>query len=136
MNSRTKIILLIIISVLAVMFSISLFKSLTDTGFYVSTREMDTKLDDKEKLIRFEIDESAQYPYQAILNFEGYINGKGILSFGTSDSSIYVSDTIDSDFKINYRSDLYADWCIIKYIPISATNGQVKIKCEILSHKK
>ena len=128
MNSRTKITLLIFISALAIMFSIASYNNFQDSGFYVSTRKIDTILDDEEKLIHFKIDELAQYPHQAILNFEGHIDGVGIIGFGVSDSAIFVSDTIEGDFKLSYRSDLYSDSCIVKYSPISANNGSISIK--------
>jgi hypothetical protein len=71
------------------------------------------------------------------LTMSGEINGSGILKIGINDSIYYRTDTISDKFLIDYKSmDWYDENCVIKYEPISAAKGNLKIECIIYSSKK
>ncbi|PVY40257.1 hypothetical protein C8E01_108151 [Pontibacter virosus] len=95
------------------------------------------KLDDRAKETFIVIDKQAIHPNSMELRMTGSLNGQGILKFGWSDSSYYRSDTINGDFNIYFeRLDWYSDTCFFKFEPLSATNGDLKIECEIFSSRK
>ncbi|WP_266203490.1 hypothetical protein [Pontibacter kalidii] len=83
------------------------------------------------------IDEQATYPNSMELKMTGTINGHGLLKFGWSDTSFYRSDTLRDDFNIHYeRLDWYSDTCYFKYVPLTATKGDLNIDCKIFSSRK
>ncbi|WP_116543978.1 hypothetical protein [Pontibacter virosus] len=108
-----------------------------DNSFWVTSRTINMKLDDRAKETFIVIDKQAIHPNSMELRMTGSLNGQGILKFGWSDSSYYRSDTINGDFNIYFeRLDWYSDTCFFKFEPLSATNGDLKIECEIFSSRK
>lgn len=128
----TAISIIIIVVFLFVFFVNDIFGGLT-----TSSRKIDTTLSDKVEMLKITIDDNAIYPYSMYLKMSGKINGKGILHFGWNDTVFYKSFNISNEFLIDYNNgDWYSDSCIIKYEPITATKGELKIDCAIHSSRK
>ncbi len=137
MIRRIAIIVATIVGIILVLtLTASYFAGLV-LGLKTSYREIEIALTNEEKIIVLGIDDDAIYPHKMDLKMTGKINGQGILRFGWRDSIFYRSDTISCDFLIDYNGgDWYNDSCIIKYEPINATEGGLKIDCAIYSKKK
>mgnify|MGYP005991037353 CR=1 FL=1 len=106
-------------------------------GFTTSKRTITKNLNKKEQLIKIVIDENAEFPHSMDLTMKGEINGIGILQYGWSDSTFYRTDTISEKFLLDKNGgDWYNDNLFIKYTPLTATEGQLKIDCSIYSSKK
>ena len=104
--------------------------------FATSSRNIKRELTNQQEVVAIVIDENAQYPHSMDLIMTGNINGIGKLSFGPSSTYFYRTDTITNDFNVDYNhGDWYSDSCVIKYEPITATEGDLKIDCKIYSSK-
>ena len=110
---------------------------LINNNFWVTSRTISLKLDDRAKETSIVIDKQAVNPNSMVLRMTGSVNGQGILKFGWSDSSYYRSDTVNGGFNIYFeRLDWYSDTCFFKFEPLSATKGDLKIEFEIFSSRK
>ena len=87
-------------------------------------------------MVRIEIGKEAQYPDGIRLLVEGKLNGRGIIGYGWTDSTMYMHDTVENEFDINFRTDWYSDVCFIMYQPLTATDGIMDVDCEIYSSEK
>ena len=105
--------------------------------FTTSKRSITKELTQKELLVKITIDEIAEFPHSMDLIMQGEINGTGVLQYGWSDSSFYGTDTISQKFLLDKNGgDWYNDNVFIKYTPLTATKGKLKIDCSIYSSKK
>lgn len=108
-----------------------------ERSFWTTSRSIKLNLKDTEQVALVAIDEQAIYPNSMELKMTGSINGQGIVRFGWSDTSFYLSDTLNGNFNIHYeRLDWYNDTCYFKYEPITATKGELNIDCKIFSSRK
>lgn len=108
----------------------------TFNRFWTTERIITEQLTNKTKFIRLDIDPEAQYPHTIDLNLKGYLDGKAIVSYGWADTAMYMVDTVENNFDLNYRIDWYSDWCLIKYEPLDANDGNITIDCKIYSGRK
>lgn len=104
--------------------------------FWTTERTIHAQLGNQAKTVRIDIDPEAQYPHSMDLHMKGKINGKGIISYGWADTAMYMIDTVQNDFTLEYSADWYEDVCLITYQPLSATDGSILIDCSIYSSKK
>ena len=102
----------------------------------ISSNNIKKKLTNKETIIKIKLDEDAQHPRSMELKMSGEINGVGILKFGWNDSIVYKTDTIKNNYSLDYFIDWYNDICIIKYVPITATKGNLSVSSKVYSSKK
>jgi hypothetical protein len=132
-----KTYIIIIVSMVLILFGGAYFTYEKTLGqFWTTERTIKADLTKQTKTFRIDIDPEAQYPHGINLKMNGNLNGKGIVSYGWSDSAMYMLDTIEDDFDLKYRTDWYNDLCFIKYQSITATIGILNIDCEIYSSKK
>jgi len=134
MKRQTILIVTIVLTVLIGVFIFLYY--LVYIGGIISSGVITTKLGDKPQRIVVRIDNNANYPNSMELKMTGEINGVGILCIGWNDSVCYRMDTISNNFLVKYDGDWYDDSCIIKYKPISATKGELKIDYKIYSERK
>jgi hypothetical protein len=60
----------------------------------------------------------------------GNINGNGILTIGSSDTTVYRQFTLASGkIDIHHSSDWYSEICMVKYTPQGKTTGDLTISC-------
>ena len=137
MKKRITLIIGILIILILGVFLVDNYLIESVGGFTTSERTITKNLNKKEELIKITIDENAEFPHSMDLTMKGEINGTGIIQYGWSDSSFYHTDTITDKFLLDKNGgDWYNDIVFIKYTPLTATDGQLKIDCSIYSSKK
>lgn len=135
MKRQTITILLIALTGLLVF--ILIFNFLRDLGGTLSSGNFTKRITSKAERFVIRIDENAIYPNAMDLRMSGKIHGEGILCISWNDSVCYRTDTISNEFLVIYdHGDWYSDSCIVKFEPISVTNGELKIDYKIYAGRK
>lgn len=132
---KRLIILIVLISLIIVVTAYIAYNE-SFGSFWTTERSAKLELKDEVQLIKFIIDDEAEYPSKIDLSFKGYLDGTAVLSYGSTNSANYNRDTITGNFKLKHGTDWYADSCFIMYEPINGSNGELKINCKIYSNKK
>ena len=134
MNRKVFIIILVILTI--GISGIYFIYDQTFGQFWIAEKTLIESVDNSPRTFKLTIDNEAKFPHSMDLRIKGKLNGKAIIGYGWSDTTIYQSDTVENGFEKLFGGDWYSDSCFVFYKPITATSGEIEIQCEIYSSKK